>query len=192
MQKCANEQELIARVKSGDIAAFRTLFEAYHVPVYGFVLRFLGSAHDAEDVTQEVFVKAYRRIKSLRDARYFSSWLFRIAKNQALNFMERQRTKQVDSLETERERVERSSLKEDPNSSPQDRVEMAELEDLLQAALNELPETLRSAFVLGVIEGHSYKEVAEILKCSVGNVKARVFRARSLLTSKLKPELDRV
>lgn len=191
MQKCANEQELIARVKSGDIAAFRTLFEAYHVPVYGFVLRFLGSAHDAEDVTQEVFVKAYRRIKSLRDARYFSSWLFRIAKNQALNYMERQRNKQVDSLEADRERVEHS-LNDEPAASPQDNVEMAELEGLLQSALNDLPETLRSAFVLGVIEGHSYKEVAEILKCSVGNVKARVFRARSLLTSKLKPELDRV
>jgi len=192
LQKCANERELIAQVKCGNVSAFRKLFDAYHVPVYGFVLRFLGSAHDAEDVTQEVFVKAYRKIKSLRDARYFSSWLFRIAKNQALNYMERQRNKQVDSLEGDRERVERTSLNSDPVHSPQDRVEMAELEGLLQSALNDLPETLRSAFVLGVIEGYSYKEVAEMLKCSVGNVKARVFRARSLLTSKLKPDIDGV
>ncbi len=191
MQKCPDEHELIELVKQGNRSAFRDLFQAYQLPVYNFVLRMLGASHDAEDVTQEVFVKAYRKINSLSESGHFSSWLFRIAKNEALNFMQRRKPRNTDSVEADYDRLDRQIAGENPEAvpSPAKQVESDELETLLQSALNGLPESLRTAFVLGVVEGYSYKEVAEVMKCSVGNVKARVFRARSLLSQQLGPIL---
>lgn len=180
----------MARVKTGDMAAFRRLFDAYQAPVFRFVLRMLGSVHDAEDVTQEVFIKAFRKIDLLQESRYFSSWLFRIARNESLNYIERKKPKELESLDAQLERTDnRAEIPAMPGTPGPDRqTENTELQRHLQTALLELPELLRSAFVLGVIEGYSYVEVAEMMKCSVGNVKARVFRARALLTKKLQSE----
>lgn len=192
MQKCPNEHELIGLVRQGDKSAFKELFEAYQLPVYNFLLRMLGAAHDAEDVTQEVFVKVYRKVASLNDVTHFSSWLFRIAKNEALNFAQRRRPRNTDSFQDDPDRLDRQLASENPEAqpSPHKQVESDELQTLLQTALDELPETMRITFVLGVLEGYSYREVAEVMRCSVGNVKARVFRARSLLSQQLRPLLD--
>lgn len=182
-----NEHELIIQAQQGDSDAFKKLFDTYGTKVYNFVLRMLGKPHDAEDVVQEVFVKMYQKLPSLRETRYFSTWLFSIAKNESINFLNRHRRKNIDSIHDESENLANDLTVADNSESatPQGQAEYSDLQIQLQAALNEIPEINRSAFILGVIEGYSYKEVGKILGCSVTNVKSRVFRARALLSEKL-------
>ncbi|MCG8608678.1 sigma-70 family RNA polymerase sigma factor [bacterium] len=193
MKLVSNEQELVEQAKQGNLMAFEKLFESYQTPVYNFILRMLGRQQDSEDVLQEVFVKIYQKLGTLREPKYFSSWLFRIAKNESINFATRYRAKDTDSIdELEPALAERFVTDESQSgSNPVEKTEQSELEDLLQAALNELPVNIRASFILGVIEGHSYKEVSKMLGCSIGNVKSRVFRARSLLSQKLQPHFQR-
>ncbi|MFQ5640893.1 MAG: RNA polymerase sigma factor [bacterium] len=185
----AHEHELIIQAKQGESDAFKKLFEFYSQKVYNFVLRMLGNSHDAEDIVQEVFVKMYRKLPSLRDPDYFSTWLFSVAKNESINFLNRQRRKNMDSIHNESENLAHKLAAKDDmqNPSPQGQSEYSDLEMHLQAALSEIPEINRSAFILGVIQGYSYNEVGKILGCSVSNVKSRVFRARMLLSKKLRP-----
>lgn len=192
MKQAANEQELIEQTKLGQTDAFRKLFEYYKTPVYNFVVRMIDQPQDAEDVVQEVFVKMYQKLSTLRDSRYFSSWLFRIAKNEAINYSHKHRRWPFDSID-DFNNSQIATLRTDEEAyekNPQRKVEKDEFERLVQNALNEMPKHYRAAFILGVIEGYSYKEVAEILGCSVNNIKARVFRARVVLSQKLSPYLS--
>lgn len=146
-----------------------------------------GRQQDAEDILQEVFVKMFQKLPTLREARLFSSWLFRIAKNETINHLRKNRPWMRDSLD-DRDFTEKWRMPEkETHTNPDRKTEQQELEQKMQAALNELPEIVRAAFIMGVMEGYSYKEVAKSLGCSVNNVKTRVFRARTLLSKKLRP-----
>lgn len=180
------ESELVQQAKHGEMAAFQEIFEHFKSPVYNFVLRMIGQPEDAEDVVQNVFVKVYQKFHLLRDTGYFSTWLFSIAKNEAINHSKRQQRKRHDSIEKYDDR-QQNRLSGQQNNNPETESVRGDMEHQVQIALEQVPETYRAAFVLGVLEGYSYKEVAKILGCSVNNVKSRVFRARALLTEKLKP-----
>ncbi len=192
LKQIKNELELIEKAKQGETDAFQQLFEAYKVPVYNFVLRMIGRVHDAEDILQEVFVKMHQKLPTLRESKYFTAWLFRVAKNETINYLNKHRRKAFDSIENyEQSFVDNVMMAETgEQNNPGDETEQVELEQTLQKALNELPETIRASFILGVIEGYSYKEVATMLDCSINNVKTRVFRARTLLNKKLRPYLQ--
>ncbi len=152
----------------------------------------LGRPHDSEDVLQEVFVKMYRKLRTLKEPKFFSSWLFRIAKNETINFVNRYQSKETDSIDELEPGVAERLLTDESEvgSNPVEKAEQVELEAMLQSALKELPEDIRASFILGVIEGYSYKEVSDMLGCSIGNVKSRVFRARALLSQRLRPQLQ--
>lgn len=192
LKQLTNELELIAQAKQGETDAFRKLFEAYKVPVFNFVLRMIGGVQDAEDVLQEVFVKMYQKLPTLRESQYFSAWLFRVAKNESINYLHKHRRKKVNSIDDYEPGFMEKVMAEtrDAHHNPGREAEQVELEQKLQTALNELPESVRATFILGVIEGQSYKEVAKILNCSINNVKTRVFRARTLLNKKLRSYLQ--
>ncbi|NIV95698.1 sigma-70 family RNA polymerase sigma factor [candidate division KSB1 bacterium] len=192
MKTFSDEHELITQAQHGNTDAFKRLFDQYKLNVYNFVLRMLGEPHDAEDVVQEVFVKMYRKLATLRESRYFSTWLFSIARNESVNFLNRQRKKTMDSIDDENADLADKLISQDSSdvNSPHGRFETSELDELLQSALNELPEINRSAFILGVIEGYSYKDVSKMLGCSINNVKSRVFRARAQLSQRLRPYLQ--
>lgn len=185
----ADTHELIEQAKSGDTAAFRRLFEQHKQPVFNFIARMIGHHHDAEDILQEVFVKVYWNLAALRDAQAFKGWLFSAARNEAINYLRKYRRRRLDSLEKYNEdKMELPAVSDDSrHTNPEHETVDAELREAVRQALNEVPEAHRAAFVLGVIEGYSYKEVGKILGCSVNNVKSRVFRARAVMSEKLRP-----
>lgn len=185
----ADTHELIEQAKAGDTAAFRRLFERHKQPVFNFIARMIGHHHDAEDILQEVFVKVYWNLASLRDAQAFKGWLFSAARNEAINYLRKYRRRRLDSLEKyNADKMELPNVSDDSrHANPEREAVDAELQEAVRQTLNEVPEAYRAAFVLGVLEGYSYKEVGKILGCSVNNVKSRVFRARAVMSEKLRP-----
>jgi len=188
LKPTALDAALFERARAQEPAAFRKLFELYKTPVYNFVARMIGRREDAEDVVQEVFVKLYHKLGTLREPKYFTTWLFSIAKNEAINYTRKHRRKQVQSLEAsvsapfEANDSSAEKIAYDAEQSVTDR----EMDELLQGALATVPEVNRAAFILGVLEEYSYKEVAEMLGCTENNVKSRVFRARAVISAQLR------
>lgn len=184
-----SEAELIELAREGDTPAFRALFERYQLAVYNFIIRSIGQAQDAEDITQEVFIKVYRKLPTLRDAGAFSAWLFATARHESINHLRKMGRRKTSSLdEVEQHKLKPASWHDEAKlSDPEQHAADTDMQALVQDALDTLPEINRSAFILGVLEGRSYREVAGILGCSEGNVKLRVFRARLILSEKLKP-----
>jgi RNA polymerase sigma-70 factor (ECF subfamily) len=185
----ADTRGLIDQAKLGDAEAFRRLFEQFQQPVFNFIARMTGHQHDAEDVMQEVFIKVYQNLPVLRDNQSFKSWLFSTAKNESINYLRKHRRRRVDSLERSDEKdMEPLLLNDDSrHTNPERETADTELHEAVRSALNDVPEVNRAAFILGVLEGYSYKEVADMLGCSVNNVKSRVFRARAVMSERLRP-----
>lgn len=182
MKLLQNEEKTVKAATHGDEKAFQDIFQAYRKPVYHFIYRMLGCVHDAADTTQEVFVKMYQRLSTLKDPDHFSTWLFSIAKNEAISTARR--------LKRRKEKMEATDIYENPihapfTANPDVQLVNSEFEAIFQQQLMEIPETYRAAFILGVLEEKPYDEVAQILNCSVGNVKSRVFRARMHLAKRI-------
>lgn len=188
MKLAENEEKLIEQAVNGDEKAFQALFRAYQGAIYNFIYRMLGNEDEAADATQEVFFKVYKRLSSLRNPSFFSTWLFSIAKNEAITQTRRRKTKDHASLSEVDERMLPRPAKPDQMINPEVQVQNKEFETIFQKALDQIPEIYRVAFVLGVVEGMPYEKVAEIVGCTVGNVKSRVFRARAHLANILKKE----
>lgn len=189
MRPTALDPTLFEQARAQQPAAFRRLFDLYKTPVFNFVVRMIGRREDAEDVVQEVFVKLYRKLDTLREPKYFTTWLFSIAKNEAINYARKHRRKGVDTLDAATPEGEDAVLAETLAPEMEHEIIAREREALLEAALGEVPEINRAAFILGVLEEYSYKEVAEMLGCTENNVKSRVFRARVVISAKLKAYL---
>jgi RNA polymerase sigma-70 factor (ECF subfamily) len=179
-QKRANEgadPELISACRRGERSAFRRLFDLYREPAYRLAYRFAGNADDAEDLTQEIFVRAFERIGSYRCESSFSTWLYRLAANVCLN--ERRKPRLM--------RVPEENGIEIPGDSP-DPVEVClerERESVLMDAVASLPEGLRIVFILVSLEGLSYAEAAESLALTTEAVRMRMSRARRQLREDL-------
>ena len=188
MKLVENEEKLIEQAVEGDEIAFQTLFGAYQNAIYNFIFRMLGNEDESADATQEVFFKVYKKLSSLRNPNFFSTWLFSIAKNEAITMTRRRKTKDHASLSDVDERMLPRPASPDQMINPDVQVQNKEFEMIFQTALNEIPEIYRVAFVLGVIEEMPYEKVAKIIGCTVGNVKSRVFRARAHLANILKKE----
>ncbi len=188
MQLVENEDRVIRQAMDGDERAFRILFEAYQHPIYNFIFRMLGHEEDAADATQEVFFKVYKKFSTLRDAKYFSTWLFSIAKNEAITTARRSKNKPQRSVDEFVEKGIPGGMRTTESIDPEERFFHQEFADIFQRVLMEIPEIYRAAFVLGVLEGLAYEEVAQILGCSIGNVKSRVFRARDHIAKRLEKE----
>lgn len=189
MKPAAPDYALIEQARQRQPEAFRKLFEIYRTPVYNFVARMTGRPEDAEDVVQEVFVKLYHKMATLREVRYFTTWLFSIAKNEALNYARKHRKQKWYAFADSEGSEESREIVPARDDNPERVIADRELEQLLQEALAAVPEVNRAAFILGVLEEYSYKEVAEMLGCSENNVKSRVFRARAVIGEKLGPYL---
>lgn len=183
------DRELVARWHAGDLNAFESLVRRYQDRVYGLLYRMLGSAADAEDASQETFLNLHRHGHRFRGDARFSTFVYRVAANTALN---RRR-----SLGRSRTRVERLAehqatghdLPQAP-PAPDQATFGRELRERVHAALGELPEKLRMPLVLFDIEGLPYAEVSEVLGLAEGTVKSRIHRARLALRDRLAPDLE--
>jgi RNA polymerase sigma-70 factor (ECF subfamily) len=187
----SDEGELVTELQGGSEAAFDWLVTHYHAAVYNLVSGMLGDAGDAADVTQEVFLKAFRGMRGFRRSSSLKTWLYRIAIREALN----QRRwwwrhhRQQTSIEAGVGATQAPLDLEDLSATPFDQLAAREIQAVVRQALRAVPEVFRSAVILRDLEGLSYEEVAEVVDVSVGTVKSRILRGRRALREVLEPLL---
>lgn len=180
------DQQLVDRVLSGDKNVFNLLVLRYQHRVAALVGRFVHDTHEAEDVCQEAFIKAYRALPSFRGDSAFYTWLYRIAVNSAKNYLvSRNRRPPVNDVEVEdAEQSEAGNvLREIEN--PESKLATAKLKLVIEQTIEALAEDLRTAFTLREFSGLSYEDIAEIMDCPVGTVRSRIFRARDAIDKKI-------
>ncbi len=182
------DAELVVRVQRGERAAFDVLVLRYQQKVMNLVLRYVRDRSEAEDVTQEAFLKAYRALPTFRGESAFYTWLYRIAINTAKNSLVANKRR---SLDYELDALEGSShglpeaLRD--QETPERLALSEEIRGTVSAAMAALPADLRTAIVLREIDGLSYEEIASTMDCPVGTVRSRIFRARDAIDRQLRP-----
>ena len=177
-----NESQLINAATQGDANAFGQLVSFYQDRLYTAVVHVIGCHNEAEDVVQEAFVQAYLKLKTFRRNSTFYTWLYRIAFNKAMS--RRRSQKPTLSMDEGRELTGNDPL--DPQAQPDDEMIRQERVHQVQAALGTLSEEFRAVMVLRELEGCDYDMIAEILEISIGTVRSRLHRARSLMREQLK------
>jgi RNA polymerase sigma-70 factor (ECF subfamily) len=186
------DQLLVERVQRGDKRAFDLLVEKYQRKLARLLSRLIRDPGEVEDVTQEAFIKAYRALPSFRGDSAFYTWLYRIGINTAKNYlvaMGRRAPTSTDVEAEEAEGLDGGELLRDINT-PESMLLTKEIGNTVNAAIESLPEELRSAIQLRELEGMSYEEIAKLMDCPIGTVRSRIFRAREAIAEKLKPLLD--
>ena len=186
-----NDKELVKKAQKGDKVAFDTLVTKYHLKVVNLVMRFVKDRDDAQDVSQEAFIKAYRVLNNFRGDSAFYTWLYRIAINSAKNYLVSQSRKTptyaVDIADAEH--IESATaLKE--YATPEGNMLTSEIEATVYRAIKELPDDLKTAITLRELEGMTYDEIALVMECPIGTVRSRIFRARESIDKHLKPLLS--
>jgi RNA polymerase sigma-70 factor (ECF subfamily) len=184
-----DEAELVTELQAGSDAAFDWLVTYYHAGVYNLAYGMLSDASDAADVTQEVFLRAFKGIRGFRCGSSLKTWLYRITVRQALNHRRwcwRHRREQI-SLDADQAGKKPSLEVQDADATPFERLATQETQAAVRRALEQLPAAFRSAVILRDLEGLAYEEVAEVLDISVGTVKSRILRGRRLLKQILEP-----
>ena len=181
-----DDRELMTRAQAGDMSAFEALVSRHEDKVYGLALRMTRSEADAAEITQDTFLSAYQHLGEFRGEAAFGSWVHRIAANNALMRLRRQKVLDIVSDEiTGPEFTERGSLAELPDSDWSKRADDKVLDDELgraiRAATDALPEGYREVFLLKDVEGLSYEEISEMVGISIPAVKSRLHRARLAL-----------
>ena len=182
-----DERELIRRLKADEPEAFSELFERCADKVYGVAFRLLRHPQDSEDVMQETFLAVYRGIGNFREESSISTWVYRIAYNQALMKMRKGSLDAV-SLDEGLSDGEGNEIRiemESDGPSPEEQALTSDMMGRLEEALGRMPETLRSVFVLRDVEGYSTAETAAILGTKEATVKTRLYRARRFLREEL-------
>lgn len=178
---------LVKRCKEGDRGAFEILVLKYHRQIVSLCHRLTGERESAEDIGQEVFLKAFRAIGRFREDASFYTWLYRIAVNACLTYRSSSARKLAESAVRESDGEEGGAPLEFGASeqTPEKRVLQKELGADIRRALEGLPDDFRSALLLREIDGLSYDEIGEILNIPAGTVKSRIFRGREELKKKL-------
>ena len=173
-----NELLLISRARGGDREAFGGLVEQYRDNVYRLAYRMCGNAYDADEAAQEAFVAAWRALPNFRGDAKFSTWLYRLTTNAAIDVMRREKRHQTVG---DGEMVDLA----DDADSPQETVERTEQQEAVQKALATLSEEYREVLLLRYMEELDYAEIAEVLQLPSGTVKSRINRAKAALKAAL-------
>ncbi len=182
-----DEAELVTELQAGSDAAFDWLVTYYHAGVFNLVYGILADPADAADVTQEVFLRAFRGIRGFRRGSSLKTWLYRISVRQALNHRRwfwRHHRQQI-SIDAEVDGRNPANELKDREATPLEQYEAHEAQATVRRGLAQVPPVFRSAVILRDLEGLSYDEVAEVLEVSVGTVKSRILRGRRLLKEAL-------
>jgi len=186
-----SDNQLVERVLQNDTYAFTLLVLRYQHKVLGLIGRFVKDPHEAEDVSQEAFLKAYRALPNFRGDSAFYTWLYRIAVNTAKNHLvsrgRRPPSTDVD-MEDAQQTDDTSMLRE--LETPEANLEKEDLRKIIHQAIEELPEELRTAFSLREFSGLSYEDITEIMDCPVGTVRSRIFRAREAIDKRVQEAMN--
>jgi RNA polymerase sigma-70 factor (ECF subfamily) len=185
-----SDQDIVALARAGEEGAYRELIRRYERPLFSLLYRMVRDRELAEDLAQETFIKALNAIESYRPEFKFSSWIFKIANNAAIDHLRR---RELDTLSLDGsphaetpEAVEATALQiGDRQESPLDAVEARELGGQIEQAIAQLRPEYRSCILLRHVEGRAYEEIAEILNLPLGTVKTYIHRARNELRQAL-------
>lgn len=172
---------LMLEFQKGNKLAFEKLMERNYKHILNIIYRFVGSEKTAEDLTQEVFVKIYKNASFYRPTAKFQTWAYRIAKNLSLNELRRHKNKYTSIEETAKD------FADDTHSGPAQELLKQETTQIIQSAINSLPENQRSAVILRRYENLSYEDIAKTMNCSVKAVKSLLNRAKENLRNFLQP-----
>ncbi len=181
------DKALVERVKKGDSKAFDLLVRKYQHRILGLIGRMINDWAEAQDVAQEVFLRAYRSIGAFRGDSSFYTWIYRIAVNTSKNHLvsngRRPSTTDVDTVENEHwsgaERMQE-------HATPEHELMRQEMERSVISTVEELPEEIRLALTLREVDGLSYEEIAQVMECPIGTVRSRIFRGRDAVDRNLK------
>ena len=188
MSADASDLSLVRRVQRGDKGAFDALVLKYQHKLVKLVMRYVRNPAEAEDIAQEAFIKAYRALPQFRGDSAFYTWLYRIAINTAKNaVVSRDRNPveyDLDRSSTDESYDMQGRMKD--SETPEGLVLTDEIRSTVNAAIDSLPDDLRTAIVLRELEGLSYEEIAAAMACPVGTVRSRIFRAREAIDQRLR------
>lgn len=184
------DENLVRQTQRGNKAAFNLLVIKYQHRVQKLVNRFVHDHHEAEDVVQEAFIKAYRAIGNFRGDSQFYTWLYRIAVNTAKNYLVT-KSRKPPTRDLDVEEVEHMSVGAAMSdiASPERTMLAEEIARTVRQAIESLPEDLQTAITLREFEGLSYDDIAIAMGCPVGTVRSRIFRAREAIDEQIKPLL---
>ena len=184
------DQQLVQRAQRGDLRAFDLLVLKYQGRIAALVSRYVSDAGEVEDVTQEAFIKAYRALGKFRGDSAFYTWLYRIAANAAKNHLvAKGRRPGADATIEDAEGFDEGGLLSE-SASPEALAMGGELAEVVESALNALPDELKAALMLREFDGLSYDDIADVLGCPVGTVRSRIFRAREAIDQRVKEQLS--
>jgi RNA polymerase sigma-70 factor, ECF subfamily len=187
MSADASDLSLVRRVQRGDKGAFDALVLKYQHKLVKLVMRYVRNPAEAEDIAQEAFIKAYRALPQFRGDSAFYTWLYRIAINTAKNaVVSRDRSPIEYELDRGNEESYDMQSRMKDAETPEGLVLTDEIRSTVNAAIDALPEDLRTAIVLRELEGLSYEEIAATMSCPVGTVRSRIFRAREAIDRRLR------
>lgn len=191
MTATATDKQLVARVQKGDNRAFDLLVLKYQHKILGLISRYIQDSDEMQDVAQEAFIKAYRALPGFRGDSAFYTWLYRIAINTAKNhIVARSRRPPGSDVEVEdAEYYEGGGALRDLEN-PENALFGEELKAVVEAAIADLPDDLRTAVTLREFDGLSYEDIADVMDCPVGTVRSRIFRAREAIDAKVTAQID--
>jgi RNA polymerase sigma-70 factor (ECF subfamily) len=200
----AEEAAIVADLKAGSEAAYAWLIGEFQRPVYGLVYRMLSDPADAADVTQDVFLKVFRGMKSFHGESSLKTWIYRIALHEAVNrkrwwFRHKAQETSIEPAESDgmangdfMQNAAMQNALTDHHDSPFDSVAHREVRQRVDAELRQVPEPYRTTLILRDLEDMSYEEIAEVLQISLGTVKSRLTRGRQALKQRLAPYVREV
>lgn len=169
-----SDLELVKDFQAGKVEAFNELVRRYQQKVYWIARRMVGDHDETDDITQEVFVKVYKKIKDFRSDSSFYTWIYRITTNTAINVL---RQRKIVNLVRLDEAFPALSLMSDDSLDPTKKLENKENQSLLEEAVSKLPAKQKKVFVLRYFEEMPYEDISKILKITVGGLKANYFHA---------------
>jgi RNA polymerase sigma-70 factor, ECF subfamily len=177
------EAEIIQSIISGNTEAFKILVDKYQTMVFRTAMGFVHSKEDAEDLTQEIFIKVFQSLGSFMEKSEFSTWIYRITVNMSLNYVNRKKIERFFDLTNEK--LQSLFEKQDEEANPEQEMINNERDQLIRNAIDKLSEKQKTAFVLNKYENLSQREIADIMQTSEGAVEQHLQRAKVNLQKKL-------
>jgi RNA polymerase sigma-70 factor (ECF subfamily) len=171
----SNDSDLVAETLAGQQLSFQLLVERHQGRLFSVVRNYTRNPVEVEDIVQDAFLKAFKRLESFQHQASFSTWLQRIAINTALDFIKRCGRSPIQAVEDPEMLVEGVPQVHAPSA----RLESEEIAEITHSVLDELPEIFRTVIIMRELEERSYQEIADLLEISIGTVESRLYRARA-------------
>ncbi len=182
-----SDSELVLKSQQGDVRAFDELVERYHGKIYGLTYNMTSNREDAEDLTQEVFMKAFEALPRFQGKSSFYTWIYRIAVNKTINYRKKRNRKRALSLDQFDQDIKTDDVYHEltTKGSPLRNISLSELQEKLNEALQHLSEKHRTVVVMHDMQGIPHDDIAKVVGASVGTVRSRLFYARRQMQTEL-------